>query len=120
MTNENTLTTFSGFYGTVNYYDYDGTGYALTDGAKYIYDKLSEKDAKVRDTLFKLIIMNTNYRYCFTATNLVVENKKVKIIVTDGNYNIIKEKIINSKVDLTDGVYRFFCYNYVIMAASEY
>lgn len=117
---ENTLAKFNNFYGTENYYDFAGTGYALTDGAKYIYDKLSEKDAAVGDTLFKLIIMNTNYLHCFTATNLVVENKKVIIVVTDGNKNIIKIETINGKVDLTDGIYRFFCYKYVIMAANEY
>lgn len=120
MTNKNTLAKFESFYGTENYYDFNGTGYALTDGAKYIYDKLSEKDAVVRDILFTLIAMNTNYLHCLTSTDLVVENKKVTIIVTDGNKNIIQKETINKKVDLTDGIYRFFCYNYVIMAASEY
>lgn len=114
---ENTLDKFKSFYGTESYHDYNGT-YAYTDGIQYLVDKLEL--ATRTKKLMKFIIKNMNYQNPFGCFKLIVTKKCTKIASYNADNHLVDEQILWKSCKLTEGEYKMFCYNYIILAATEY
>lgn len=114
---ENTLDKFESFYGTESYHDYNDT-YAYTDGIQYLLGAL-DSDIK-RNALMQYIISKMDFRNYFGLFHLMVGKNETKICCYDPNMNIIDETVLWKECPLTPGVYKIFCYNYVVLAATEY
>lgn len=114
---ENTLDIFESFYGTESYHDYNGT-YAYTDGIKYLVDKLASS-VKTKK-LMNFIIKNMHYQNPFGCFKLIVSKECTKITSYSADNLLVNEQILWKFCKLTEGEYKMFCYNYVILAATEY
>lgn len=114
---ENTLDTYKSFYGTESYHDYNGT-YAYTDGINYLVYKLasSVKTKQVMD----FIIKNMTYQNPFGCFKLIVTKDCTKITSYSADNLLNDEQILWKSCNLTEGEYKMFCYNYIILAATEY
>ena len=114
---ENTLDKFKSFYGTTSYHDYNGT-YAYTDGINYLVYKLASS-VKTKK-LMKFIIKNMNYQNPFGCFKLIVTKEYTKIASYSADNLLVNEQILWKSCKLTEGEYKMFCYNYIILAATEY
>lgn len=110
---------FNQFTGTEQYYNYNGQ-YAYTDGINYLFKHIN--DEKIKIELMNKFILFMNFRNPFRVFELEVINNetgetlfKVK---NDDGYVEYKSNIILH--GLKEGIYKIFCYNYVVLAASEY
>lgn len=112
-----TLEKFEDHHGTMGYHLYDGV-YAYTDGIHYLLGAL-DSDIK-RNALMRYIVSKMNFRNYFGSFHLMVGKNETKICCYDPDMNIIDETILWKKCPLTPGIYKIFCYNYVVLAASEY
>lgn len=110
---------FEQFIGIEHYFNYNNQ-YAYTDGLKYIEDHVF--DHKDFLTLINVVISNMSYRYPFGAFELeILDSKQGKALFKVKNENnVVKRKIELEISGLKEGTYKIFCYNYVILAASEY
>ena len=113
---ENTVLKFKSFYCTQHYYPVN-TQYAITDGAKYLFDRF---DSEVSHDIIQKIIAKTTYINCFTSTDIIIQDKTVTVKITDGNNKDLYIEVFNTEHRLDNGTYRLFCYHYVILAANEY
>lgn len=113
----NTLEKFEEHHGTMGYHLYNAT-YAYTDGIHYLLGAL-DSNVKCND-LMQYIISKMNFRNYFGVFHLIVSKNETKIRCYDADMNIIDETVLWKKCTLTPGVYKIFCYNYVVLAASEY
>lgn len=110
---------FNQFMSTENYYSYNGQ-YAFTDGIKYLQDHIFNHIDFIY--IINKIIMSMNYKNPFGSFEIeVLDSKLGKALFKVKNEN---DKIIEKHEfevgGLKEGVYKIFCYNYVILAASEY
>ena len=111
----NTKKQFEQFYGTQQYFPYNN--YAYTDGMNYLLQFLDDEDKK---ELLNNICNTTSFLYPFTSTTLKVTKDSITVNITDGNGKKLVTFDLNKPEKLDTGLYKIFCYNYVIMAASEY
>lgn len=108
---------FECFYGTENYWQYN-SNYAYTDGIQWLKEQIGEENFV---NLMQNIIKCTSFKNPFTSTKLNVENNTGFVKITDGNYKKLSQfELPKAIIKLDSGIYKIFCYNYVIMAASEY
>ena len=84
-----------------------------------IMKKELDSDIK-RNALMRYIVSKMNFRNYFGSFHLMVGKNETKICCYDPDMNIIDETVLWKKCPLTPGVYKIFCYNYVVLAASEY
>lgn len=110
---------FSQFTGTECYYNHNGQ-YAYTDGINYLFKHIN--DEKVKIALMNKFIMFMNFRNPFRAFELEVIDDETgetlfKVKDEEGDIEYQSNIILHG---LKEGTYKIFCYNYVILAASEY
>ena len=110
---------FNQFTGTKNYYNHNGQ-YAYTDGINYLFKYINDEKIKIK--LINIFILYMNYRNPFRAFELEVIDDETgetlfKVKDKDGDIEYQSNIILHG---LKEGIYKIFCYNYVISAASEY
>lgn len=110
---------FSQFMGTEKYYNYNGQ-YAFTDGIKYLQDHILNFVSFTY--IMNKIIFNMSYKNPFGSFEIeILDSMQGKAIfrVKNENGRTIEKQEFDLK-GLKEGTYKIFCYNYVILAASEY
>lgn len=103
------------------YHPFDGN-YALTDGIKWLGDHLP---SDIFLNMLCDIRDHMSYKLPFGFFTLNIDDNGIYLITTDGNGNNLCKNVLSTKKDdpdikLADGIYKVWCYNYVILAASEY
>ena len=121
MANKATVADYKQHIGTTKYYKFDDH-YALTDGINWLRDQMPVDDFYI---MCSLITQKMSYKNPFGAFILSVTDLGVDLITKDSNNNRICKNILSEDPDkpgynLENGEYNIFCYNYVILAASEY
>lgn len=117
MNKKSTCDTFESFHGTEHYYQSDiNENYVYTDGIKYLLDNISNEN---NYKLVNFIIKHNNYKYPFTCVYIHMSNGVGSVQNFDEEGEVTDEISINEP-HLDNGLYKIFCYNHVILAASEY
>ena len=117
MNNKSTCDTFEQFYGTEHYFECEyNESYAYTDGMKYLFDHVSKENEEL---ITKFILKHNNYKHPFTCVHIQMLNGIGKIQNFDEEGEVTDEISIKEP-HLDNGIYKIFCYNHVMLAATEY
>lgn len=116
-TSTDTCRVFSDFIGTENYYPMSDNKYAYTDAMHYLSQFFDLQD-------FNLILQKitewNNWHTCFTMAKMIVKDREIELQISDGGCNNLQTYLFYFPFKGSVGIYKMYCYNFIIMAASEY